>query len=185
MIILDTDHMTVLQQPESQPAQVLAARLAASPDRDILSTAVTLEEQMRGWLALLNRYRDVRQQSEYYDNLTEMLRFYNDWKLLGFDQAVAPWFVRVFVAPFFKKRFIKQSMYSGFQFTKQMEPYRPDDKATAIAALDELEKQYSRLSREAPGVPHPFLGPLTHEEWMGVNLRHAELHLSFLIPEGS
>ncbi len=87
MIILDTDHMTVLQQPESQPAQVLTARLAASPDRDILSTAVTLEEQMRGWLALLNRYRDVRQQSKYYDNLTEMLRFYNGWRLLGFDQA--------------------------------------------------------------------------------------------------
>ena len=106
---------------------------------------------------------------------------------IGFDgpHILAPWFVRVFVAPFFKKRFIKQSMYSGFQFTKQMEPYRPDDKATAIAALDELKKQYSRLSREAPAVPHPFLGPLTHEEWMGVNLRHAELHLSFLIPEGS
>jgi tRNA(fMet)-specific endonuclease VapC len=87
MIILDTDHMTVFQQPDSQPAQVLTARLAASSDRDILSTAVTLEEQMRGWLALLNRYRDVRQQSEYYDNLTDMLRFYNGWRLLGFDQS--------------------------------------------------------------------------------------------------
>ena len=95
MIILDTDHMTFLQQPESQPAQVLTARLAASPDRDIMSTAVTLEEQMRGWLALLNRYRDVRQQSKYYDNLTEMLRFYNGWRLLGFDQTAGEKFLEL------------------------------------------------------------------------------------------
>ena len=86
MIILDTDHMTVLQRPESQSARLLSARLAVSPDREIVSTAVTLEEQMRGWLALINRYRDVRQQTAYYDNLTEMLRFYNGWKLLRFDQ---------------------------------------------------------------------------------------------------
>ncbi|MBC7818431.1 MAG: type II toxin-antitoxin system VapC family toxin [Planctomycetaceae bacterium] len=95
MIILDTDHMTVLQQPESQSAQVLTTRLAASPDREIMSTAVTLEEQLRGWLALLNRYRDVRQQSKYYDNLTEMLRFYNGWRLLGFDQAAGNQFLEL------------------------------------------------------------------------------------------
>lgn len=95
MIILDTDHMTVLQRPDSQPAQILATRLAASPDREMVSTAVTLEEQMRGWLGLLNRYRDVRRQSEYYDNLTAMLRFYNGWRLLGFDQASGSTFLKL------------------------------------------------------------------------------------------
>ncbi len=98
---------------------------------------------------------------------------------------LAPWFVRVVIAPFMKKKFITQSMPAGFQFTKQMEPYRPEDQAVAVAALDELRKQYARLSRESPTAPHPFLGPLTHEEWIGVHLRHAELHLSFLVPEAA
>ncbi|MFM9965002.1 MAG: hypothetical protein ACKV2Q_27700 [Planctomycetaceae bacterium] len=37
MIILDTDHMTVLQHPEGQAAQTLSRRLAASNDPDIVT----------------------------------------------------------------------------------------------------------------------------------------------------
>ena len=73
-------------------------------------------------------------------------------------------------------------MSAGFQFTPGMAPFRPDDKAEAQAALIELRKQFSRLEKEAPTAPHAFLGKLTHEEWIGVHLRHCELHLSFLIP---
>ena len=106
---------------------------------------------------------------------------------IGFEgpHILASWFARILIAPFVKKRFITKSMPAGFQFTKQMEPYRPEDQAVAVAALEELRKQYSRLSRESPSVPHPFLGPLTHEEWLGMHLRHAELHLSFLVPEAA
>ncbi len=106
---------------------------------------------------------------------------------IGFEgpHILAPWFVRTFVAPFMRKSFISGSMYAGFQFTPQMAAYRPEDSAIAKAALSELRTQFARLEREAPAVPHPFLGKLSHEEWIGVNLRHCELHLSFLIPEAS
>ena len=37
-----------------------------------------------------------------------------------------------------------------------------------------------RLRREPPTIVNPVFGPLTHEQWIQLNLRHAELHLSFL-----
>jgi hypothetical protein len=42
-----------------------------------------------------------------------------------------------------------------------------------------------RLAREAPTQPNVVFGPLTHDQWIKLNLRHAELHLSFCQPQGS
>lgn len=42
---------------------------------------------------------------------------------------------------------------------------------------------FGRLATEAPSRPHPIFGPMGHEEWVALHLRHAELHLSFLAPE--
>ena len=40
MIVLDTDHISILQHTESPAAQALSQRLAASPDRDITTTVI-------------------------------------------------------------------------------------------------------------------------------------------------
>jgi Protein of unknown function (DUF1569) len=106
---------------------------------------------------------------------------------ISFDgpHILAPWFARKIVAPFLRKKFINDSMSAGFQFTKQMEHFRPDDNASAAPALEELRRQYARLEKEQPSEPHPFFGPMSHEEWIGMQLRHAELHLSFLVPENA
>ena len=103
---------------------------------------------------------------------------------INFDgpHGLAPWFLRTFVAPFMRKKFVTAAMPAGFQFNSQMEPFRPDNNADAQAALSELRKQLTRLEREAPTAPHPFFGKMTHEEWIGLHLRHCELHLSFLVP---
>ena len=37
-----------------------------------------------------------------------------------------------------------------------------------------------RLRRSAPKDPNPLFGRLTHEQWVQLNLRHAELHLGNL-----
>ena len=95
----------------------------------------------------------------------------------------APWFLRTFVAPFMRKKFVTSSMPSGFQFTPQMDAFRPDDNADAKTALSELRQLLTRLEQEAPTAPHPFSGKMTHVEWIGLHLRHCELHLSFLVPE--
>ena len=87
MIILDTDHISFLQRPGSPEGQRLQQRLAASPDRDIATTVVTLEEQIRGWLAVIARYRDLRQQMAYYDKLIAFVRFFSTWEILPLRES--------------------------------------------------------------------------------------------------
>jgi hypothetical protein len=59
--------------------------------------------------------------------------------------------------------------------------------ATEAVPLEEargrMRRAMERLASEPPTAPSPILGPLRHEEWVAFHLRHAELHLGFLIPE--
>ncbi|MDX2132942.1 MAG: DUF1569 domain-containing protein [Planctomycetota bacterium] len=48
------------------------------------------------------------------------------------------------------------------------------------AGLARLRAALDRLEREAPAEPNLLLGPLPHEQWIALHLRHAELHLGFL-----
>jgi hypothetical protein len=50
-------------------------------------------------------------------------------------------------------------------------------------AVGRLNRVMQRLKIDAPTVPNVIFGPLTHDEWIAINLRHAELHLGFFIPE--
>jgi hypothetical protein len=74
MIVLDTYHISILQHGESFAADQLWQRLADSKEL-IVTSAVTVEEQARSWLALINRYSDVAQQVTYYDRFVASLRF--------------------------------------------------------------------------------------------------------------
>jgi tRNA(fMet)-specific endonuclease VapC len=82
MIVLDTDHISLLQHPDSPEGQRLARRLAVSIDQEIVTTVVTVEEQMRGWLRVIARYRDLQQQAPYYDKLISFVRFFSHWRIL-------------------------------------------------------------------------------------------------------
>ncbi len=91
-----------------------------------------------------------------------------------------PLFVRLF-APLMKKRFMKGPMNPGFQLPKNgaaMIP-GPTETAEGIAAL---ERAIERLGREPTRKPHGAFGPMTAEEWDQILLRHAEMHLSFIVP---
>jgi len=87
MIILDTDHISFLQYPESDEAQRLLRRLASVNDPDVAVTVISVEEQMRGWLQVIARYRDPMQQIAYYDKLIAFVRFFNDWTILSFPES--------------------------------------------------------------------------------------------------
>ena len=89
MILLDTDHVSILQHADSRAAKALDERLVGSPDQDIATTAVTLEEQSRSWLGLIRRYTDVRHQVTYYDEFVATFRFFAEWRVASFDQAAA------------------------------------------------------------------------------------------------
>jgi tRNA(fMet)-specific endonuclease VapC len=84
MIILDTDHLTVLQHSESKAAEELATKLARSGE-DVATTIITAEEQLRGWLAAIHGKRAVPAQLPYYQRLLQMFQFYAKWKVLPFE----------------------------------------------------------------------------------------------------
>lgn len=89
MIVLDTNYVSLFQYPEDPAADLLRNRLDASPDRDIVTTAITPEEQMRGWLSAIHGQRDVRRQVRYYERLIGLFRFFADWRVLPFDDHAA------------------------------------------------------------------------------------------------
>ena len=95
MILLDTDHLSVLQHRDSPRAGALRARLQSVPRDDLLTSAVSLEEQSRGWLAQIAKHRDVRDQVPYYTRLVGLCSFYADWIVQPFDDHAAKEFLRL------------------------------------------------------------------------------------------
>jgi len=92
MIVLDTNYVSLFQYPGDERAMALRERMADSPDRDIVTTAITPEEQMRGWLSAIHAQREVHRQVQYYDRLVGLFRFFSGWRILPFDQAAADQF---------------------------------------------------------------------------------------------
>ena len=92
MIILDTDHLNILQIGKGMAYNALMARMDASLDQHFATTVVTLEEHMRGWLASIRRARDVASQIRPYGQLINLVRFFQAWEILPFDESAAKQF---------------------------------------------------------------------------------------------
>jgi tRNA(fMet)-specific endonuclease VapC len=95
MILLDTDHFSVLGFPTSTGRELLTARMRASPDQQFAVTIVTVEEQMRGWLAAVNRQREVRKQLPAYDRMLALLKFLEEYDIVPVDMRAADEFERL------------------------------------------------------------------------------------------
>jgi tRNA(fMet)-specific endonuclease VapC len=61
----------------------------ASPDQHFATTVITFEEHMRGWLASIRRSRVVAGQVRPYDQLISLVRFFQAWEILRFDENAA------------------------------------------------------------------------------------------------
>jgi tRNA(fMet)-specific endonuclease VapC len=95
MIFLDTDHLTLLKYPESPQYAALVARMEASPDQEIGTTIVSVEEQWRGWLAMIGRVRDVSRHVAPYRELMLLLDSLQRWTILPFDEEAAAEYTRL------------------------------------------------------------------------------------------
>lgn len=89
MIVLDTDHLSVLKYSGSKSFESLAKRMADSKDQVFVTTAISLEEQLRGWLAQISRSSDAAKQVLAYAELTALIDFFGFWSILPFDDAAA------------------------------------------------------------------------------------------------
>jgi tRNA(fMet)-specific endonuclease VapC len=98
MILLDTDHLSLVQAREMPAAFALQMRLETLPPDEVATTVITLEEQMRGWLALIHRVPAIPQQVAYYERLLTLVVFFAAWEVLPFDQQAAATFARLLLA---------------------------------------------------------------------------------------
>jgi len=89
VIILDTDHIVTLKHENDPHWNTLTTNLVSSADQDFATTAITVEEQNRGWLSLINRYTEVHKQIPAYARLIELIRFFANWRIMAFDEAAA------------------------------------------------------------------------------------------------
>ena len=105
------------------------------------------------------------------------------WVTFAYDGTPLkpPWFVRL-PSRLFRDRFLSKGLSPGVRIprveggTLGTEPLSLDEGLSRYRAILE------RLRREAPTKPNTTFGPLTHEQWVALQLRHAELHLSFFKP---
>lgn len=93
MILLDTDHLTVLRHSAHSQYPALAAKLQAALDSHIAPTVISVEEQMRGWLAEIARRKKIQEQVPVYLKLIEMVDFYQEWETVAFNGSAADIFL--------------------------------------------------------------------------------------------
>jgi hypothetical protein len=94
----------------------------------------------------------------------------------------ASWFVRWFVAPMIKNSILTNQMKPGFKLPKKFSSYLPTEECTMDEALPKVLAAIKRFDDELPVADHPFFGKMASEEWMNLHMRHAELHMSFVVP---
>jgi tRNA(fMet)-specific endonuclease VapC len=88
MIILDTDHLSVLRYTNHPQYAALQARLEEA-EEPLAVTVVTWEEQLRGWLAEIHRCRNFADQVGPYDRLLKLAEFLVEWEVLPFTVGAA------------------------------------------------------------------------------------------------
>ena len=84
-VILDTDHLTIVQR-KTQPeyARLLNRLHQLAPD-DIATSIVTFQEQTQGWLAYINRARTAEEIVHAYAELETMQRSFCKMNILSFN----------------------------------------------------------------------------------------------------
>lgn len=96
--------------------------------------------------------------------------------------VTVPWWMRV-ILPLMKKRVLSRMPPAGFKLPPDAEKILwPTTDCSVEQGLQSL-REATRLWQENPTRQvSPFLGQLSNAEWDQLQMRHAELHMSFVKP---
>ena len=94
MLILDTDHLSILDR-DTMEAFNLGRRLASIPQDEVAVTIITYEEQMRGWLSYIAQAKLPAQQLEAYWKLKRFAEQFCRITLVDYDAEAASQFERL------------------------------------------------------------------------------------------
>jgi tRNA(fMet)-specific endonuclease VapC len=91
MILLDTDHLTILKYTTSERCQRLKARLSAAvvTGESIGTTVINVEEQFRGWVFSLAKERLPQRWVNPYRELALLLDFFRGFHIALFTDHAA------------------------------------------------------------------------------------------------
>ena len=93
-----------------------------------------------------------------------------------------PFFIR-WILRLRKRKFLYEPMRAGVKIPGVAGGTLATDPMPLDEALPRLQRVMERVKVEPPTAPSKIFGLLTRDEAIAINLRHAELHLSFLVPE--
>jgi tRNA(fMet)-specific endonuclease VapC len=91
LLVLDTDHFSEWERASVAGGRLRVRLEAGRPEMAV--TVITLEEQMRGWLAEINRHRDPHRQIAPYAKLQRQVEVFADWTVLPWDADAANLFL--------------------------------------------------------------------------------------------
>lgn len=89
MILLDTNHVSILKMPPSDRRTRLVERMTLAHTELFGIPVVAVEETMRGWLAAIAKERLARRQVSAYRELSSLFEFFATFPIAPFDQAAA------------------------------------------------------------------------------------------------
>jgi tRNA(fMet)-specific endonuclease VapC len=96
MVLLDTDHLSILEWQDSPAALQIQARLERHSPDEVGTSIINFEEKMRGWMAILVKARRVKEQIDAYRRLSQQLRLFRSIPIiLEFDENAAVEFQRL------------------------------------------------------------------------------------------
>lgn len=94
MVILDTDMLSLLERANSS-ALALQMRLDQIDESEIVTSIITYEEQMRGWLAHSAQANTTERMLIVYARIQRHLQTFRDLTVLPFDLEAAQQFERL------------------------------------------------------------------------------------------
>jgi tRNA(fMet)-specific endonuclease VapC len=87
--LLDTDHLSILQRQSGADYYNLVARMAQYPLDDFAVSIITIQEQMLGCHAYINRARYPNELVKGYDLMVRLVANFQQLPILPFDAIAA------------------------------------------------------------------------------------------------
>lgn len=97
------------------------------------------------------------------------------------ELSAPPWFIKV-VLRIMKNKFMRGPLPVGVKIPKIPGGTVGATDGSTADAIARFKKAVDRLAKTPPAMPNPVFGHLSHQEWMQLHCRHAELHFGFLQP---
>ncbi len=88
--ILDTNHVSAVDR-SSMVAKAFESRALAT-GMDLFVTVISIEEIMRGWLALLSSRKCRADEIPVYQRMRRSTEMFAEWEILEWDQNALGWF---------------------------------------------------------------------------------------------